>query len=139
MSDKQFLDTNILVYSFDHSAPDKRKHALEIIYQTDTWLISWQVVQEFSNVALHRFAKPMPTKDLADYLRLILLPRCRVMPTGQLYEQALRIQTQTQYRFYDSLIVASALVSGADTLYSEDLQADRFIGKLRIVNPFNPQ
>lgn len=41
-----------------------------------------------------------------------------------------------QYRYYDSLIVASALVAGANILYSEDLQEDRIIGNLKIVNPF---
>jgi predicted nucleic acid-binding protein len=40
------------------------------------------------------------------------------------------------YRFYDSLIVASALNSGARILYSEDLQHGRRIGDLRIENPF---
>lgn len=87
-------------------------------------------------MALHRFAKPISPEDLEDYLRLILLPACRIMPTAQLYEQAIRIQSQTKYRFYDSLILASALAAGVNTLYSEDLQADRVIGDLRIVNPY---
>lgn len=136
MSGKQFIDTNVLVYSFDNSAPTKRKRAREILYSSDSWLISWQVIQEFSNVALHRFAKPMSKEDLSDFLRLVLLPRCLVMPTPQLYMQAIQIHAQTQYRYYDSLIVASALVAGANILYSEDLQEDRIIGNLKIVNPF---
>jgi len=136
MRDKAFLDTNILVYCFDQQAAEKRVCAREIVYGTDSWLISWQVVQEFCNVALHRFVQPMSTADLDEFLRLVLLPNCRVMPTGELYRQAVRIQAQTQYRFYDSLIVASALLVGVNTLYSEDLQADRIIGDLRIVNPF---
>lgn len=136
MSAKRFLDTNILVYSFDQNAPEKRKKSLEIIKDIDSWVISWQIIQEFCNVALHRFTKPISPEDLEDYLRLILLPACRIMPTAQLYEQAIRIQSQTKYRFYDSLVVASALAAGANTLYSEDLQADRVIGNLRIVNPY---
>lgn len=58
------------------------------------------------------------------------------MSTGQIYQKALQIQRETQYRFYDSLIVAAALESGASILYSEDLQHDHTIGHLRIVNPF---
>lgn len=136
MSAKCFLDTNVLVYSFDHGSPGKRARSREIIRNSGSWVISWQVLQEFCNVALHRFAKPMSTEDLGEYLRLILVPGCRIMPTAQLYEQAVRIQAQTHYRFYDSLIVASALAAGVETLFSEDLQSDRMIGNLRITNPF---
>jgi predicted nucleic acid-binding protein len=48
----------------------------------------------------------------------------------------LRIHKETQYRFYDSRIVAAALESKAPILYSEDLQHDRRIGPLHIINPF---
>jgi predicted nucleic acid-binding protein len=36
------------------------------------------------------------------------------------------------------LIVRSALEAGADTLYTEDLQAGQVIEGLAIVNPFSP-
>ena len=91
MPAKVFLDTNVLVYAFDWSAPEKRLVAQEMIQREMDWCISWQVVQEFSNLALHRFRKPMQPKDLCDYLNLVLLPNCRVMPTSDIYEQALRI------------------------------------------------
>jgi predicted nucleic acid-binding protein len=45
---------------------------------------------------------------------------------------------QTQYRFYDCLIVSAALASGASVLLSEDLQEGRVIGGLTIRNPFTP-
>jgi len=38
--------------------------------------------------------------------------------------------------FYDALIVASAIESGCDILYTEDLQHGRSFGGLAIVNPF---
>ncbi len=50
---------------------------------------------------------------------------------------ALALQTSTSYGFYDCLILASALHSGATVLFSEDLQHNQLIdGTLRIVNPF---
>ena len=136
MPAKVFLDTNVLVYAFDWTAPEKRLVAQEMIQREMDWCISWQVVQEFSNLALHRFRKPMQPKDLCDYLNIVLLPNCRVMPTSAIYEQALRIQSQAQYCFYDSLIVGAALASGAKQLYSEDLQPSGLLGDLEIVNPF---
>ncbi|MFT7513289.1 MAG: putative nucleic acid-binding protein, partial [Candidatus Omnitrophota bacterium] len=43
---------------------------------------------------------------------------------------------QTQYRYYDSLVVASAIHAGASRLYSENLQHGRTIAGLEIINPF---
>lgn len=136
MPAKVFLDTNVLVYAFDWSAPEKRLFAQEMIQREMDWCTSWQVVQEFSSLALHQFRKPMLPEDLRDYLNLVLLPNCRVMPTSAIYEQALRIQSLAQYCFYDSLIVGAALVSGAKQLYSENLLPGGLFGNLEIVNPF---
>jgi len=136
MSAEYFLDTNILVYAFDQKEEEKRNKALNLTEATQPWLISWQVVQEFCSVARHRFTIPLDLEFLSDYLNLFLLPHCKVMPSGSIYQNALRIQRDTQYRFYDSLLVAAALESGASVLYSEDLQHGRSIGHLRIINPF---
>ena len=136
MPAKLFLDTDVLVYAFDWSEPEKRLASQEMVQREMDWCISWQVVQEFSSLALDRFKKPMLPEDLRDYLDLVLLPNCRVMPTAAIYSQALRIQSQTQYCFYDSLIVAAALVSGAKQLYSENLEPGGLFGNLEIVNPF---
>ncbi|MEO7100797.1 MAG: PIN domain-containing protein [Luteolibacter sp.] len=136
MSADYFLDTNIVVYAFDRRAEEKRKKALELMAPEQPWQISWQVIQEFCSVALHRFAIPLSQDFLSEYLESILLPHCRVMSSARIYQEAVRIQRNTQYRYYDSLIVTSALSSGASILYSEDLQHSRVIGDLRIVNPF---
>lgn len=136
MSAEYFIDTNILVYAFDRKSPEKREIALFLSREEQPWKISWQVVQEFCSVARHRFAIPLDHDFLQDYLDLFLLPHCEVMPGRLIYQKALQIQMQTQYRFYDSLIVAAALESGVSILYSEDLQHNRIIGDLRIINPF---
>lgn len=136
MSAEYFLDTNILIYAFDRNAREKRTTALHLSQSEQSWMISWQVVQEFCSVARHRFTIPLDVEFLSDYLDLFLLPHCKIMPSGAIYQRALQIHRETQYRFYDSLIVAAALESGAAILYSEDLQHDRTIGHLRIINPF---
>jgi predicted nucleic acid-binding protein len=100
------------------------------------WVISWQVVQEFCAVALHRFVKPLDEEFLQLFLDRLLAPRCRVYPTPALWRGGLRIRRETQYRFYDSLIVAAALEAGVPVLYSEDLQPGRKLGGLEIRDPF---
>lgn len=135
MTADRFLDTNVIVYAFDHSAPRKRERALEIMAGRD-WLVSWQVIQEFCSVALHRFEVPLRSEDLRDYVDLKLWPSCRVLPSRQILLKALEVQRSCGFRFYDSLIVASALAGEARTLLSEDFQHGQQIGPLRIINPF---
>lgn len=139
MSAEYFLDTNVLVYSFDDEAPTKRDLARELIARAlrdGSGVISWQVVQEFLNAALHKWEKPMSPGDASDFLNGTLEPLCMVFPSATLWRSALSLQATSRYRFYDSLIIAAAQQSGAGILYSEDLQAGRQFGPLRIRNPF---
>lgn len=131
-----FLDTNILVYSFEKDIPQKREIALSLIDPSKPWQISWQVIQEFSSVALHKFKTPLDEDYLSDFSAEILWPHCTILPGPKIHSSAIKLQRETQYRFYDCLIVATALASGAKTLYSEDLQHGRAFGHLSIVNPF---
>jgi predicted nucleic acid-binding protein len=134
-----FLDTNVLVYTFDASAPAKRARARELVrraLETGKGAVSWQVAQEFLNVALHRFERPLTPREAAEYLDEVLAPLCHVLPSPELYRDALAIHTETGFRFYDALIVAGALASGARTLYTEDMQSGRQLRNLRIEDPF---
>lgn len=136
MSADCFLDTNILVYAFEKDIPVKREIALSLIKPEKPWQISWQVVQEFSSVALHKFKVPLDADYLTDFSTEILWPHCTVFPSPQIHRIAIQLHRDTQYRFYDCLIVAAALESGAKILYSEDLQNGRSFGEMKIVNPF---
>ena len=139
MSAKFFLDTNIVVYTFDVRAPKKKRRAQELVEQalrTQQGVVSTQVVQEFLNVATRKFAVPLKLSDTQQYLQDVLGPLCLVFPSIDLYRQALILQQDTQYSFYDSLIIGGALQAGCDMLYSEDLQHGQHIRGLQILNPF---
>ena len=130
-----FLDTNVIVYAFDASAPDKQRRAKELMAGTE-WIVSWQVIQEFSSVALHRFKVPFKPGDLRDYVALKLWPRCRVFPSETVFMKAIEIHGRLGFRYYDSLVIASALAGEARRLLSEDMQDGQKIGPLQIENPF---
>ena len=54
MKDRFFLDTNIIVYIFDKHSKQKNQIAQELLkeaLQSGTGVISFQVIQEFCNVA----------------------------------------------------------------------------------------
>jgi len=140
MNDKYFLDTNILIYSFDHSAPKKREIActlIETAMRDGKGCISTQVIQEFLNVATRKFNIPFSCYDCKRYLNNVLNPLCEVFPDHALYEGALDIQATTQYSFYDSLILTSAKRAHCSILYTEDLHDGHQIEKLTIKNPFH--
>ncbi len=139
MPGRFFLDTNILVYTFDASSPGKRAVGQELVERAlaaHEGLISYQVVQEFLNVAGSKFAEPLTVPDRRRYLDHVLTPLCEVFAVPELYQRALGVQERFGYGFYDSLILAGALEAGCTTLYSEDLQAGQRIETLEIVDPF---
>jgi predicted nucleic acid-binding protein len=135
-----FLDTNLLVYTFDSTAPEKRAIARSLVNRAldGEGCISWQIIQEFSNAALKKFRRPMPIEQLGTYIEKVLLPLCAVWPDERIYREALLIKMETRYSWYDSLITASALRSGAAILYSEDLQNSRSVRGMKITDPFSP-
>ena len=62
MSDRFFLDTNLLVYAIDPS--DKRKHTVSLkwlgaAHETGNGILSYQVVEEWFNVVLRKAAAPL--------------------------------------------------------------------------------
>ena len=136
---KFFLDTNILVYSFDNSAPEKQQTSQQLIetaLSSQQGIISSQVVQEFLNVAQRKFVKPMSLADARIYLETVLRPLCQHFPSLGFYEHALRLCEETGYTFYDSLIVTAAIEAGCKIVISEDLQNGRIIQGTTILNPF---
>jgi predicted nucleic acid-binding protein len=139
MNGKFFLDTNVFVYLFDTTAPAKAKKAARLVrdaVDTGKGIVSYQVVQEFFNVALRRFAHPMSGAEAEQYLITVFRPLLAVHSSPSLYVEALRVAGKHRFAWYDSIIVASALESRCDTLYSEDFQHGRQIEGLRMENPF---
>jgi predicted nucleic acid-binding protein len=139
MSDKYFLDTNILVYSVDPLSLRKRKLARNLVAGGATGklgIISYQVVQEFVNVAVGKFQAAFRESDLEAFLRSVLFPMMAVPSSTLLFLDALRLQDRNRLSWYDSLIVAAAIQGECRILYSEDLQHGRRFGDLVVENPF---
>jgi predicted nucleic acid-binding protein len=139
MSGKFFLDTNVFVYVFDATAPAKAKKAARLVrdaVDTGKGMVSYQVVQEFFNVAFRRFAQPMSVAEAEQYLITVFRPLLAIHSSPALYVEALRIAGKHRFAWYDSIIVASALEGECETLYSEDFHHGREIEGVRIENPF---
>lgn len=140
MKDKFFLDTNILIYSFDPNEKKKRNISQKLIQKAikeQSGCLSWQVVQEFLNVVTSKFKKPLSQQNCKQYLDDVLLPLCEIYPSKNVYHYALEVMNRWKFSLYDSLIISAATKSDCNLLYSEDLQHNQIIGPLKVQNPFS--
>jgi len=137
MSDKIFIDTNVLIYSFSEDEPQKQKVAVELIDSVATdAIISSQVINELANVFLKKFK--LSTEQVEDAL-LELDSLLRIVSFDISTQiKALRLKQRYNLQYFDSLIVATALENRCNILYSEDMQNGLIVDeRLKIVNPFS--
>jgi predicted nucleic acid-binding protein len=139
MPGRYFLDTNIFVYSFDPEARTKSRRATELIREavaSRRGIVSYQVVQEFFNVAFRRFEEPMSHMEAEQYLGTVFRPLLAVHSSVALFQEALAINQRYRMNWFDSLIIAAAMAGECEVLYSEDLQDGQKFGGLQVQNPF---
>ncbi|MGP0060770.1 MAG: PIN domain-containing protein [Beijerinckiaceae bacterium] len=127
-----FFDTNVLLY-LASDEPTKADRAEMLI--ADGGMISVQVLNEIANVARRKMA--MSWQEIHGFLANLrgLLP---VVPvTVETHEVGIALAERYGFATYDAMIAASAILSGCDTLWSEDMQHGLMLDdRLRIVNPF---
>lgn len=128
---RAFFDSNILIYAY--STDIRREPALNAL--AGGGVISAQVLNEFTNVLRKKQQQDWPVIEAAVQTIRFRFPDIAPL-TADTHAAALALARDHSIAFYDALIVASAIETGCDTLYSEDLQRDRSFGGLTIVNPF---
>ena len=137
MSNKIFVDSNVLIYAHDLDEPQKRAIAIQIF--EDLWLartgvLSMQVLQEFYSVATRKIRSPLPTPIAREAIER-LAPWC-IATTPLEIAAAFRIEDSAKISFWEAMIVAAALKGGAAQILSEDMNHGQTISGIRIVNPF---
>ncbi len=137
-SARVFVDTNVLLYSFDTSAGAKRDQALALVgnlWRVGNGCISVQVLQEFYVNATRKLST---TLEQATAERIIAsLSRWEVhAPTAEDVLGAITLHARVQISFWDAMILTSASKLGCTVLYSEDLNAGQHVAGVQVVNPF---
>jgi len=136
MTAEVFLDTNVLVYAAIGTGKEapKRKRALELIEVAD-FATSAQVLQEFFVTVVRKAARPLSAEIALEWIEQFTAFPCQAID-----EQLVRIAIEQSERFkisyWDAAILAAAEALGAETVYSEDLNAGQRYGRVRVVNPF---
>jgi predicted nucleic acid-binding protein len=134
MSDRIFLDTNILVYAHSDTEPAKKKIVETIIEKHEKLVISTQVLNEFINV-MHK-KRGVPLKMLVAAIRELSENFTVVQITVHTIEQALHIASQHNYSYFDSLMLSAALEHNCSIIYTEDMHHTHTLNTLKIQNPF---
>ncbi len=137
MSDKIFVDTNVLIYAHDVDAKAKHetaKRVLHRLWSERTGVLSLQVLQEFYVNVTRKIANPL-SKESARLVVSTYTTWC-IETTPAEIARAFRIEDESRIGFWDALILASAVKSGADRILSEDLNAGQTISGVLIQNPF---
>lgn len=138
MSVRSFLDTSVLVYTDDLSAPAKHRRALDLFAEhrsAGTGVLSVQVLQEYfvtvtRKLQLDPATAQRKTRLLADFHV--------VVPDAGDVLAAIDLHRLHGFSFWDALVVHSAKQAGCRVLLTEDLQHGRDFNGLLVVNPFRP-
>ncbi len=138
MNDRCFFDTNILIYLYSMDQPIKKGIAENIVLaHQNKAVISTQVLNEFINVMSKK--KKNEHQVVANAVKELLAAFTISYITVGTIELALSISNKHNYAYYDSLIIASAIESNCNVLFTEDMHDEHIINKnLTINNPFNP-
>lgn len=136
--DRIFVDTNVLVYSYDTDAGIKHETARSVLrelWESRTGAVSTQVLQEFYVTITRKLSKPLArqtARKIIDTYRAWPVHRPQV---GDVIF-ASELEERHHLSFWDALVITSAQQSDARALLTEDLHEGQRFGELVIVNPF---
>lgn len=132
-----FADTTLLVYAVDPSSREKQQVAVDLlraVVRAGTLVLSPQSLNEFYRVAtghrnlLDRHEARAEIEKLQDF--------CTAPYDFAVTQRAWQIQDRHGFSWWDCVLLASAQHSECRVFFSEDMQHQRQIGRLTIVNPF---
>ena len=133
MNAKTFVDTA-------HDIDAGRKHDIAKILLRDLWadrtgVLSTQVLQEFYVKATRKIRTPLPKPAARSVVSTYAAWCVDGIMTADV-TAAFQIEDDAQVSFWDALIVAVAVRSGATRVLSEDLNPGQTIAGVLIQNPF---
>lgn len=134
MNAKIFVDTNLLIYSISDDA-DKASIITLLLQEPLRFVISTQVISEFIHTCYRKTLLSPTDIRLAVEDFLLFFDLATIGETT--IKTAFDLKDRYRFSWYDALIVAAALESACDALYSEDMQHGLVVeNQLSIQNPF---
>jgi len=132
-----FVDTMLLVYAVDPAEAEKRRVAADLlraVVRAGTLVLSPQSLNEFYRVITDRRGILNRDRARTEVARLELF--CTAPYDFDVTRHAWQIQDEHGFSHWDCVLLASASIARCDVFFSEDLQHERRVGALTIINPF---
>jgi predicted nucleic acid-binding protein len=124
MSARVFLDTNILLYIYSESEPIKSAICQTAINNNNCYT-STQALNELSNVCLRKWN--MNRSNIENAIDEIS-SACQVTHiTENTIKKALFLHEKYKYSYYDCLMLAAAIESNCEMIFSEDMQNGQIV------------
>ena len=137
MSGKVFIDTNILIYAHDLDAGVKHTIAAAILknlWETETGIISAQVLQEFYVNVTRKIPNPLPKTKAREIIQSYLMWHVELNDIKTIFA-ASEFEERYNLSFWDALIVAAACNAKVEKILTEDLNHGQRIEGVFIENP----
>jgi predicted nucleic acid-binding protein len=136
--ERVFLDTNIIVYAYDREAARKHEIARDLLidlWNTGGGVLSAQILEEFYVTVTKKIKFPLSPTSAREIVEDLLTWEI-VANDGEAVLEAIDLQIREKISFWDALVIAAAIKSGAEILLTEDLSDGRKFGSLVVRNPF---
>ena len=135
MSDRAFLDTNVLIYFYSDNEIQKR-NAAYLALNRNACITSTQAMNEACNVWFNKCQwSGRKIKEHLDNIELVCDDVINVQKST--INSAVALKDRYGYSYYDCLMLASALEGDCDVILTEDMSDGQVIeGRLQIINPF---
>jgi predicted nucleic acid-binding protein len=132
-----FVDTNLIVYTIDPNEPEKRRRTKDFLNQIikrHTLVLSPQSINECYRVVTER--RGLMPRNEARLFVYALTEFCTAGYDFEVTQAAWQIQDEHGFSWWDCVLLASASRAGCDLFLSEDLQHNRRVDGLTILDPF---
>lgn len=142
MTARFFVDTNVLVYVYSLTEPDKARRAIEVLQRLVAdrlGAISTQVLAEFFSTVTRRITVPLSVEEAYERLEYYLQKWEVINMSGAIVLEAARGVREYQFSFWDAQIWAAAKLNQIPIVLTEDFNIGASIEGVRFVNPFAPE
>ena len=140
MNDRIFVDTNLLVYAYDRSEPEKQRRALRILDRlvlAGIGVIDTQIIAEFFVAVTRKISAPLSVDEAYQRIQNYV----RAWPVLGMSEmvvlEAARGVRDHQFSFWDAQVWAAARLNQIPVVFSEDFNSGSVIEGVSFVNPFS--
>jgi predicted nucleic acid-binding protein len=139
MRGRVLIDTNVLVYAYDVSEPEKQRRALDVLRglaERETGVVSTQIMAEMFVVLTRKLSSPLSAEQAVRSLERHMRTWQVVSVTDFIVLEAARGVRDHAMSFWDAQVWATAKLNQIPVVLREDFASGSVIEGVQFENPF---